>query len=117
MVLVDTSVWISHLRQTEPALVKLLTDGQALMHPFVCGELACGTLKDRQRLLSDLAVLPAAKTASTYEALDLIERRRLSGLGLGWIDVHLLASALLSHSRLWTLDKRLHAVASQLKLT
>ena len=117
MVLVDTSVWISHLRQNEPALAKLLTDGLVLMHPFVCGELAGGTLKDRQQILSDFATLPAAKTASTEEVLDLIERRKLWGRGLGWIDAHLLASALLSHSRLWTIDKQLQAAASRLKLT
>lgn len=117
MVLVDTSVWIDHLRQGEPLLVKLLTDGLVLMHPHIRGELACGTLKGRLRILSDLAALPTARTASTEEVLDLIERHRLFGLGLGWIDAHLLASALLSHSRLWTIDKRLHAVSSRLRLT
>ena len=116
MVLVDTSVWVAHLRRTEPALVNLLNDGLVLMHPFVRGELACGNLKDRRKLLSDLAALPTAKTASTEEVLDLIELRKLSGLGLGWTDVHLLASALLSNARLWTTDKRLHDSASQLKL-
>jgi predicted nucleic acid-binding protein len=117
MVLVDTSVWINHFRHGEPMLAQLLTDGLVLMHPFVCGELACGTLKDRQQILSDFGALPAAKSASTEEVLDLIERRKLYGLGLGWIDAHLLASALLSHSRLWTIDKRLQAAASQLRLT
>ena len=116
MILVDTSVWVDHLRQTEPALVQLLNNGLVLMHPFIRGELACGNLKDQRKLLSDLAVLPAAKTASTEEVLDLIELRKLSGLGLSWIDVHLLASALLSNARLWTIDKRLHDSASQLRL-
>ena len=116
MVLVDTSVWVDHLRKTEPALVLLLNNSLVLMHPFVRGELACGNLKDRRKLLADLAALPAAKTASTEEVFDLIELRKLSGRGLGWTDVHLLASALISNARLWSIDKRLHDAALELKL-
>ena len=117
MVLVDTSVWISHLRAGEATLVKLLSSGMVLMHPFVRGELACGHLRNRQMFLSDLAALPAANSASTDEVLALIEQHKLSGRGLGWIDMHLIASALLSHARLWSLDKNLSSVASQLKLS
>jgi predicted nucleic acid-binding protein len=117
MILVDTSVWINHLRQGEPALVKLLASGQLLMHDFVRGELGCGNLKNRQAILSDLAALPTAAIASTDEVLALIDRHKLQGRGLGWIDVHLLASAMLSHARLWTVDKNLSAVAGQLKLS
>ena len=117
MVIVDTSVWINHLRQGEPALVKLLAGGKVLMHPFVRGELACGNLKNRQAILADLAALPPPPMASTDEVLALIDRNKLHGRGLGWIDVHLLASALLSHARLWTLDKSLSTVAAQLKLS
>ncbi len=84
------------------------------MHPFVLGELACGNLKRRAEILSDLQELPSAKPASTAEALRLIEDRRLWGRGLGWVDVHLLASALLSDCRFWTLDKRLSTAAAKL---
>jgi predicted nucleic acid-binding protein len=116
MVLADTSVWIQHLRQGELTLAARLTEGLILMHPFVSGELACGILKNRAIVLSDLSALPSAKLASGAEVLQLIENRRLWGRGLGWIDMHLLASALLSHCGLWTLDKRLGEVATALGL-
>jgi hypothetical protein len=116
MVLADTSVWIEHFRRGEPRLARLLTDGHVLMHPFVLGELACGNLKSRAQLLDDLQTLPPAKLASTAEALRLIEDRRLFGRRLGWVDVHLLASALVSRCELWTLDKRLAAAATKLGL-
>jgi len=86
------------------------------MHPFVSGELACGNLKSREAILSDLHALPAAKLASHTEVLQLIEDRRLWGRGLGWVDVHLLASALLSHCGFWTLDKKLAEAAAELGL-
>jgi predicted nucleic acid-binding protein len=116
MVLVDTSVWIQHFRQGEPTLVDHLSEGLVLMHPFVSGELACGNLKNRALILSDLHTLSPAKLASNTEVLQLIEDRRLWGRGLGWIDVHLLASALLSHCGLWSLDKRLEEAATELGL-
>lgn len=116
MVLVDTSVWIAHFRERQGVLEQLLTDGLVFTHPFVRGELACGNLRKRTSILSDLAALPAATRASDDEAMHLLENRNLSGRGLGWIDVHLLASALISHCRLWTLDKRLSTAASQLGL-
>ncbi len=87
------------------------------MHPFVLGELACGNLKRRAEILSDLQELPSAKPASTVEALQLIADRRLWGRGLGWVDVHLLASALLSDCGFWTVDKRLAAAATALGLS
>lgn len=87
------------------------------MHPFVLGELACGSFKNRAVILSDLQELPSANPASTAEALQLIEDRRLWGRGLGWVDVHLLASALLSDCGLWTLDKRLGRAAAELGLS
>jgi predicted nucleic acid-binding protein len=116
MVLVDTSIWIEHFRRGEPTLAKRLSEGLVLMHPFVAGELACGNLRDRAAILSDLHALPAAKPASHAEVLQLIEDRRLWGRGLGWIDAHLLASALLSNCRLWTLDTRLEKAAAELGL-
>jgi hypothetical protein len=86
------------------------------MHPFVAGELACGNLRDRASILGDLDALPGSKLASNAEVLYLIEEHRLWGRGLGWIDAHLLASALLSGSRLWTLDARLAKAAAELGL-
>lgn len=116
MVLADTSVWIQHFRRGEPTLASHLAEGRVLMHPFVLGELACGSLKKRAEILADLQELPLAKLASTAEALRLIEDRRLWGRGLGWVDVHLLASALLSDCEFWTLDKRLGEAAAKLGL-
>jgi predicted nucleic acid-binding protein len=116
MVLADTSVWIEHFRHREPALVDLLSEGLVLIHPFVSGELACGNLKGRAAILSDLHALPPATLASNAEVLHLIEDRRLWGRGLGWIDAHLLASALLSNCRFWTFDIRLAKAAAELGL-
>lgn len=116
MILADTSVWIDHLRQGHPRLAKSLSEGLILMHPFVSGELACGNLHNRAVVLSDLNALPAAKLASNVEVFHLVEVRKLWGRGLGWIDVHLLASAMISNCDLWTLDKRLARAASDLKL-
>ncbi len=117
MILVDTSVWIDHLRSGEPALATALEGGRVLMHPFVLGELACGNLKNRGEVLRLLEDLPAAPTATHPEVLGLIERRALMGRGIGYIDVHLLAStALAGVARMWTRDSRLAAVATELEL-
>ncbi len=116
MILADTSVWIEHFRRGHPEFAKLLLQGQVVIHPCVAGELACGNLKNRATVLSDLKALPPAEIATNEEVLGLIEDRKLWGRGLGWIDAQLLASALLSRCRLWTLDKRLAAVASELEL-
>lgn len=118
MILVDTSVWIDHLRSGEPSLAAALEGGRVMMHPFVLGELACGNLKNRSEVLELLGGLPAAPTATDPEALDFIERRALMGRGIGYIDVHLLASVALSgDARLWTRDRRLVAAATDLELT
>jgi len=114
MILVDTSVWIDHLRKGAPALAGLLEDGEVVMHPFVLGELACGILKNRGEVLQLLSDLPMAATATESEALRFIEDRGLMGRGIGYIDVHLLASTVLSATRLWTRDKSLAAVAADL---
>jgi len=111
MVLVDTSVWVRHFREGEPGLTAALEDGQVLTHPFVLGELACGNLKHRASLLADLHALPAAQAASDREVEELVESRKLWGRGLGWIDMHLLASALLTGCTFRTLDKRLGETA------
>jgi predicted nucleic acid-binding protein len=111
MVLVDTSVWIQHLRTGETRLAELLTEGLVLMHPFVLGELACGNLKNRAVILRNLGVLPTVASATHAETLDLIQNRKLWGQGIGWVDAHLLASALLSNCVLWTLDERFKRLA------
>lgn len=117
MILVDTSVWIDHLRSGEPLLVAVLEGARVMMHPFVLGELACGNLANRSEVLELLGGLPAAPTATDPEALEFIERRALMGRGIGYIDVHLLASIVLSgDGRLWTRDRRLAAVARELDL-
>jgi predicted nucleic acid-binding protein len=117
MVLADTSVWIQHFRRGEPALAAQLSDGLVLMHPFISGELACGNLKGRAAILSNLQTLPPAELASHKEVLQLIEDRRLWGRGLAWVDMHLLASALLSRCGFWTLDKKLAGAAVELGLS
>jgi predicted nucleic acid-binding protein len=117
VILVDTSIWIDHLRYGEPLLVAALESGRVMMHPFVLGELACGNLANRSEVLGLLGGLPAALTATDPEALEFIERRALMGRGIGYIDVHLLASTALSgDTRLWTKDRRLAAVATELDL-
>ena len=117
MILVDTSVWIDHLRKSEPALMAALEAGQVLIHPFVVGELACGNLNNRVELFSLLHDLPPAPVATDAEALGFIDRHELMGRGIGYLDVQLLASvALAGSARLWTRDKRLGAVADSLKL-
>ncbi len=116
MILVDTSVWIDHLRKGDHELRSLLNEGVVLCHPFVIGELACGNLKNRDEILSLLAALPAALLASHEEGLHLVADRKLAGKGLGWIDIHLLASALLSKCTLWTKGKALGATAGSLKI-
>ena len=112
MILVDTSVWIDHLRRADPGLQSALETGRVMLHPFVIGEMACGTLAERSQLLGLLKSLPQATVAEDEEVLILIDRQRLHGKGIGYIDAHLLTSvALTTESSLWTRDKRLLAVA------
>jgi len=117
VILVDTSVWVDHLRSNDPALVSALGKGLVLTHPFVVGELACGNLKNRVEVLALLQDLPAAPVATDAEALAFIEARSLMGRGIGYIDVHLLASAALGgDTLLWTRDLRLSGVAADMQL-
>ena len=116
MILADTSVWVDHLSRGSTALAALLDEERVLMHPSVIGELACGDIRNRRQVLHLLATLPPASVASDAEALAMIENRRLMGRGLGWVDVHLLASVVLTGCTLWTRDKRLAAVAEDLKV-
>lgn len=116
MTLVDTSVWVDHLRRGDRALAVVLEDGEVSSHPFVIGELACGRLARRREILALLAVLPTTPLADHDEVLAFVERHRLDGAGIGWVDVHLLASAALSRTALWTRDRALRAAARSLGL-
>ena len=117
MILVDTSIWIDHLRVGDDKLATLLNSTQVFTHPFVIGELACGNLYNRNEVLTLLADLPQVAVASDTEVLFFIEQHRLMGRGIGFIDAHLLAAVSLTRpSLLWTRDKRVNALASELKL-
>lgn len=117
MILIDTSIWIDHLRTGDPWLATLLNEGNVLGHAWVTGELAMGTISQRQEVLGLLANLPQARSATHAEVMTLIEARQLFGLGIGYVDAHLLAATLLTDSaRLWTRDKRLAATAADLGL-
>ena len=117
MILVDTSVWVDHLRAGDEELAELLNSAQVLAHPFVVGELACGNLRDRAEVLSLLQELPQAPVARDEEVLFFIEQHRLMGRGIGYVDAHLLAAtALADPARLWTRDKRLAKVTADLEL-
>jgi predicted nucleic acid-binding protein len=117
MVLVDTSVWIEHLRIGNAQLAHLLNTAQVSMHPMIVGELACGNLANRMQLLNLLQNLEQVAEASHSEVMYLLEAHKLMGRGVGFVDLHLLSSSLLSaNTTLWTLDKRLGMLASELKV-
>ncbi|MDI6726069.1 MAG: PIN domain-containing protein [Smithellaceae bacterium] len=116
MVLVDTSVWVAHLREGHAGLASLLNDARVVCHPLIIGELACGNLRKRSEILFLLRALPSIIVAEHNEALAFIENQSLMGKGLGFIDLHLLTSARLSGVPLWTFDKKLNQVAALLGL-
>ncbi|HTN71035.1 MAG TPA: PIN domain-containing protein [Methylomirabilota bacterium] len=116
MILVDTSVWIEHLRAGNDRLQTLLLDEQVLCHPFIIGELACGSLQKREEILSMLNALPPAHLLEHGEVLSFLQARRLHGRGIGWVDAHLLASTLLTGCTLWTFDKPLRRAAAALNV-
>ncbi|MBN9561674.1 MAG: type II toxin-antitoxin system VapC family toxin [Alphaproteobacteria bacterium] len=117
MNLVDTSIWIDHLRAGDDTLTALLDAGRVLTHPFVIGELALGNLRQREVVLEALRNLPRADVATDGEVLHFIDRHALFGHGVGYVDIHLLAAArLTAGGRLWTRDKRLHDLAAKLDL-
>jgi predicted nucleic acid-binding protein len=117
MILVDTSIWVDHFRRGHSRLQFLLEEGMVLVHSFVIGELACGSFKNRDEILHLLNELPCLQTVDHSEVMHLMETKHLFESGIGWIDAHLLASALLSGCFLWTADRRLEAVAAKLALT
>lgn len=116
MTLVDTSVWVDHLKRGNGRLGRLLEDGLVLVHPFVVGELALGRIRRRSEILDLLAELPQVEVATHGEAMEFVERHRLEGTGIGWVDLHLLASAALGRVGVWTLDRRLSVTARRLLL-
>jgi predicted nucleic acid-binding protein len=114
VILVDTSIWVDHLRSGVPQLTAALQAGEVFIHPWVIGELACGNLRDRGRVLQLLQGLPAASVATPAEVLALIEQHQLMGRGIGFVDAQLLASAKITHCTLWTQDRRLADLAQAL---
>lgn len=117
MYLVDSSIWIDHFRKSNPRLVQTLTDQLVMCHPYILGELALGSLKDRQTVVSMLQALPQVAKANDNEVLRLIETQGLFSRGLGLIDAHLIASALIEGDvKIWTGDKRLAAISDEMNL-
>jgi len=116
VILVDTSVWVDHFRVGRSDLASLLDRGEVLMHPFVVGELACGNLLSRESTIQLLEQLRTITVADHDEVMTFIQRQRLHGRGVGYIDVHLLASAAMDGAHLWTKDQRLRALATRLDL-
>jgi len=117
MILVDTSVWIDHFHQSDEDLKKLLKSGQVCIHSYILGELSCGNISNRKEILSLLRALPCVDTVLDEEVFMLIEHRKLYGKGLGFIDVHLLAAALIHHVLIWTEDRSLQRMARELGIT
>ena len=117
MILADTSVWIQHFRRADPAFKSLLDRNRVAIHPLVIGELACGNLRDRSETLLDLGRMHHVQQATHAEVMHLIEAHALHGRGLGFIDLHLLASARLSHAPLLTRNKRLATIAAELDIS
>jgi hypothetical protein len=116
LILIDTSVWVDHLHRGDEGVAALLEQGLVVMHPFVLGELACGALRRRNETLATLGALPEATTATHEEALAVIETFKLMGRGLGYIDVHLLASARIAGDVVWSRDKSLDPAAVELRV-
>ncbi len=116
MVLVDTSVWINHLRNSDHHLEKLLLNGEVVCHPHIIGELACGNIQNRQEIISLLQALPQASLVNFEEYLYFIGQNNLHGRGIGFVDIHLLASARLEQLLLWAADKRLKAASGALSI-
>ena len=116
MVLVDTSVWVSHLRHSNTSLQKLLNESRVVSHPLIIGELACGNIRNRTEIISLLQSLPMLDVVEHEELLLFIEHNKLMGTGLGFVDVHLLAATILAGIPLWTQDKKLKQACSRLSI-
>jgi predicted nucleic acid-binding protein len=116
MVLVDTSIWVAHLRKGNRQLELMLMDAEVICHPFIIGELACGNIKNRNEILSLLKSLPSAPVLEFDELMFFIDENQMMGIGIGFLDVHLLASARIAGTSLWTADKKLKSAANKLSL-
>ena len=114
MILPDSSVWIAHFRRANAFLAESLENERVLCHPFIVGELACGDLPSRTSTIALLRTLPEAPLMQHEEVLMLVEQHQLMASGIGWVDAHLLGSALLARARLWTLDRPLANAAQKL---
>jgi predicted nucleic acid-binding protein len=117
MALVDTSVWIDHFYKKNDHLVNLLNEGKVYTHEYIAGEIACGNISNRDEIIYLLQALSYTLSISHEEILDFISNRHLYGKGLGYIDIHLLASSLISNVKLWTRDKKLNQVAKELNIS
>ncbi len=117
MILADTSVWIDHLSKPNEVVSRLLRDKKIVLHPFVIGEIALGNLRNRQAILSNLLELRTLRVSAEQDVLSVIEINSLYGMGIGYVDCHLLAAADLARARLWTTDKRLAAAAQKMGLS
>jgi len=117
MILVDTNVWVNHFRKTNHELVEHLNNGSVACHPFILGELACGNLANRAEILMLLQALPSTPNVEPDEILYFIDKNSLMGRGLGYVDVHLLASVILGNDVLWTADRRLREAAAELGIS
>lgn len=116
MVLVDTSVWVDHLRGSVPRLARLLNEAEVLCHPFVIGELACGNLRNRDGILQLLDALPRIENVRDDDVVSFVTRHRFHGKGVGFIDMHLLAACAKAGRTIWTTDQRLARCAAGLGL-
>lgn len=117
MILVDTSIWIDHFNKSHPELVRLLNNGIVCTHPFIIGELACGNIINRTEILTLLRALPCLDTVLESEVLTLLEGHQLYGRGLGYIDVHLIAAALINNVKIWTRDKSLNSITRKFNIS
>ena len=117
MILVDTSVWVAHFKSANRMLVELLEDNEVAIHNFIIGELACGQLKNRQEILGLLKTLPEVLPVTHEEALYFVDSYKLYGVGIGWVDSHLLASVIAGGFSLWTNDRSLSKIASKLEVS
>ncbi|MFO8085730.1 MAG: PIN domain-containing protein [Desulfobacterales bacterium] len=114
MILADTNVWIKHFRESDAELISQLNIGFVVCHPFIIGELACGNIGNRAEILMLLQAIPSSPVVETTEILEFIENYSLMGRGLGYVDIHLLASAIIGNVVLWTFDRRLREAATEL---
>lgn len=117
MVIVDTSVWVNYLRKGDSQLEKLLNKGQVMCHRFIIGEITCGNINNRNEILRLLQLLPSAVQARHEEVMEFIETSKLMGRGLGYIDVHLAASARLTGVAIWTADKKFSEINKELGIS